>query len=113
MSHRRTIFYFLFALVLVANLATAAVAGCFSTSRDGASHPASCNMAGTYSQYSPAQETYCGFSINPCAGCNQRTVALQRQQSVWSNQDCSGTLITSGPWTNIGTATLATNCSCC
>lgn len=101
------------AALLVGSLAPAAFAGCFSTSRDGTSHPAQCNGAGTYNQYSPAQETYCGFSLNPCAGCNQATVPLQRKQSLWSAPDCSGTLLSQTGWITIGTATLATNCSCC
>ncbi len=100
--------------LLVVLCASAAFAGngCFLTPMSGASHAGYCNLAGTYNQYWPAQESSCVYTPAYWAGCCDWRVGLQRKQSGWSNQDCTGTLVSQTAWIVIGTAMQSSGYSC-
>lgn len=98
-------------LLALTNAATLAWAICFSHPHNQASAN-HCNLAGTYNQYRPDPPMDCDIDFNMFNGCRTRDVARDIQQTMYTNPNCTGSVISQNPWTPNGTVQRATAYVC-
>lgn len=70
---------------------------------------------GGYIEYQgrPDPWTWCGASLNPFAGCNEKQVQFNCRLTIYSKKPCAENIVFGGdPWHKCETCPQATGCRC-